>query len=826
MAIRRAGVSRVVVAALVLPSAIASAADVTGEPFTTPPPVLGDCELGHLQWLTRPDLPAGSPHGSVLAVEGDLLVVGAASVQTDSAASDVSVYRRVSQSFVLEGSLRPLDGWPGDGWGASVAVVDGRVLVAAPEAEKVVQFERVGGAWGPTAVLAEPEPVVGFGFAISVAGGELFVHASGPSSSGILYTYERQGDGWSYAQKIQSPTPAASQRFGLKVVGNPGLIFVSEPLGTTSTGRVHRYQRVDNVWTWVEAISGTTTAEQFGVGLAYENDTLVVGAPSFDGASADCGVVRIFDVSSMPATLSQTLNAQANVLQMGRAVAIREDVLAVVRADRRDLGGATVYRRESEDFMRVGCTAHAPWRDMHGASARDVALLDDAVAVGLPLHPSMTAWGSLRGVGIASIDGPDCDADGVPDWCGLLGSEMKSSQTFTSFGGSTSVSFGIGAAKHAVGALRFTVLASGGILPTSGVRVLVNGEVLGEASFADDLNSVCNGKVVPLQVVVSATAFNTAVGPSSAGNDTVTLQPFGTWASCAPSGTVQCTVRYPVSGDPVDTDLDGRPDACGLTFPGTPEPPPDGRLTFADSFDRASFGENWGIESFSFGWSVYLKDSKLWMESGSISFGSVSAPLCGRRLVGDGVVMMDVARTGLDDDIGFELYGPSGSNRLIRVRYQWGGAIPNYGISASISATSFAATFSTYLQTTTEFATMRVERVGEKVSISALISHQWYEILEMSHPDLLLPLAIRAVHANSSAPTGAQLGWIDNVNITGLMELGCDLDLDGDVGAADLALVISSFGPCGASACCEADLNGDENVDGSDISTLLADWGS
>lgn len=57
---------------------------------------------------------------------------------------------------------------------------------------------------------------------------------------------------------------------------------------------------------------------------------------------------------------------------------------------------------------------------------------------------------------------------------------------------------------------------------------------------------------------------------------------------------------------------------------------------------------------------------------------------------------------------------------------------------------------------------------------------------------------------------------------TGRGALG-DLDADGDVGRADLSLLLEQWGPCGDD-CCLTDINGDGVVDGRDLGLLLAEW--
>lgn len=52
-----------------------------------------------------------------------------------------------------------------------------------------------------------------------------------------------------------------------------------------------------------------------------------------------------------------------------------------------------------------------------------------------------------------------------------------------------------------------------------------------------------------------------------------------------------------------------------------------------------------------------------------------------------------------------------------------------------------------------------------------------------------------------------------------------DLNSDGEVGPADLAGLLASWGPCANPDDCPADLNGDDEVGPFDLATLLAAWG-
>jgi len=53
-----------------------------------------------------------------------------------------------------------------------------------------------------------------------------------------------------------------------------------------------------------------------------------------------------------------------------------------------------------------------------------------------------------------------------------------------------------------------------------------------------------------------------------------------------------------------------------------------------------------------------------------------------------------------------------------------------------------------------------------------------------------------------------------------------DLNDDGVVNGADLAILLAFWGPCPSGPCSIADLTGDGAVNGADLTILLGDWGN
>jgi agmatine deiminase len=71
----------------------------------------------------------------------------------------------------------------------------------------------------------------------------------------------------------------------------------------------------------------------------------------------------------------------------------------------------------------------------------------------------------------------------------------------------------------------------------------------------------------------------------------------------------------------------------------------------------------------------------------------------------------------------------------------------------------------------------------------------------------------------------SQESFHDYLAVTVTYALLGDLDHDGSVGAADLAILLGSWGPCPPEGGCPADLNGDGVVDATDLAMLLGNWG-
>ncbi len=131
------------------------------------------------------------------------------------------------------------------------------------------------------------------------------------------------------------------------------------------------------------------------------------------------------------------------------------------------------------------------------------------------------------------------------------------------------------------------------------------------------------------------------------------------------------------------------------------------------------------------------------------------------------------------------------------------------------------------LDTTDGLHTYRVEKHGQdlvKLYVDGELRLSWnYDLIAPANGDVRMMLAVTSSPGVSEF--WLQSGWY-RIGATSFDDLpsDCDADLDGDgaVGAADLLILLASWGPCEA---CPADIDNDGTVGASDLLFILSLWG-
>lgn len=281
--------------------------------------------------------------------------------------------------------------------GTSVDVHQGAgVLGSASGAQYLIS--RPDGGWDsipvPVGKGAHPDDLFGVGVALD--GSTLVVGASHDDSyapdAGAVYVYDISEAFPVLEQQLGSLTPANRDWFGRVVAVDSGTVVVAAPGDDDAeldAGAVSVFVREDGFWVHQQTLTPPEPSpmDAFGTAVAIMGDTLVVGAPGDDTASANAGAVLVYQRSGSHWTLTQQITASdASIFDsFGQSLALSADRLVIgAWADddgAPNAGAAYVYERAgslwgSEQKLT---SAFASSSDMLGAS---VAVEADLIIVG------------------------------------------------------------------------------------------------------------------------------------------------------------------------------------------------------------------------------------------------------------------------------------------------------------------------------------------------------------------------------------------------------------------------------------------------------------
>jgi len=284
--------------------------------------------------------------GSVLALDGNTLLVGAPYDDTVNAADAGAAYVffRDNGVWSLQQKLHAesLQNAADDRFGAAVGLEGNFAVIGAPDAEaaggdplagSACVFERVGTVWGvPSGMtdnrLLSPDTDSGdrFGSAVTISGNTLVVGApnavanlsTGAVDRGIAYTFANNAGDWTFEQKLGGDDGAGSETLpntqndaarlgasvaydsvsGRLVTGVPNGLMAPGTSTTEFPGTAYGFVR-PTATSWnvsavelnnLAEISGTNALD-FGSAVAIKNDTAIIGAPGDKHAGVDSGAV-------------------------------------------------------------------------------------------------------------------------------------------------------------------------------------------------------------------------------------------------------------------------------------------------------------------------------------------------------------------------------------------------------------------------------------------------------------------------------------------------------------------------------------------------------
>ncbi len=324
--------------------------------------------------LTASDASAGDRFGVSVSVSGDTLFVGAdLDDENGQYSGSAYVYELVGGAWNEVSKLTASDSAADDYFGGSVSVSGDTAIISAPGHlghGAVYVFERIGGLWTQTDELHADDGSAGdsFGSSVSIDVDTLFVGARDTddhgNSSGAAYVFERTGEIWAQVAKLTVPDGAAEDRFGgsVSVSGDSAFIgaFFDDDNGLNS-GSAYIFEKIDGEWTQVLKLTPSDGAaiDQFGVSVAINGNTAVVGAEYDDDNGTDSGSAYVFEKADGIWTEVAKLAASDGTAgdHFGWSVAISGDTI-VTGANWEDdngpdSGAAYVFRRMDDSWTQL-----------------------------------------------------------------------------------------------------------------------------------------------------------------------------------------------------------------------------------------------------------------------------------------------------------------------------------------------------------------------------------------------------------------------------------------------------------------------------------------
>jgi hypothetical protein len=234
-------------------------------------------------------------------------------------------------------------------------------------------FARKAGRWAQQAYLkaGDPSSTAFFGVSVAISGDTIVVGCieddvydatRPPTRPGSAYVFTRQGETWTQQQKLVAKVGHVGDWFGLSVAIDGDTLVVGASRGDTDvmdSGTAYVFSRSGGVWTERETLSATmhTQNAEFGSEVKILGDWIVVGAQEEDIGASRSGGAYVFQRSGTEWIAKQRLQPPMPIedATFGYSLAIRGDTLAV-SAPRWELA-ATPLKKESGEvyiFERAG----------------------------------------------------------------------------------------------------------------------------------------------------------------------------------------------------------------------------------------------------------------------------------------------------------------------------------------------------------------------------------------------------------------------------------------------------------------------------------------
>ena len=302
----------------------------------------GGATYGQVAKLTAVD--AGG-FGRSVAIDGNTIVVGSyydydAGAGSDSGSAYVFITTDGGASYGQVAKLRASDGAAGDWFGYSVAIDGDTVVVGACKdndggwssgSAYVYRTTDGGAAYGQVAKLTASDGAEWdyFGYSVAIDGDTVVVGAFHLLvSPGAAYVFRKDDGGATYSQvaKLTADDAALADseanRFGYSVAIDGGTVVVGAynngnsgwPSYSGGLGAVYVFRTTDGGATYGQVAkltaSDAAADDRFGLSVAIDGATIVVGAPVDDDAGSKSGSAYVYSDAGSEGLVADSDSAQ------------------------------------------------------------------------------------------------------------------------------------------------------------------------------------------------------------------------------------------------------------------------------------------------------------------------------------------------------------------------------------------------------------------------------------------------------------------------------------------------------------------------------------
>jgi len=305
--------------------------------------------------LKASDGAADDGFGWSVAIHGDTIVIGSWLDDTDSGEGSGSayVYTHSGTVWTEHAKLTASDEATGDQFGSSV-MIDGDTIVIGAWRDDTENGEDSGSAyvytlsgtvWTEQAKLTASDGAAldHFGWSVAIDGDTIVIGARDDDTesrqdSGSAYVYTHSGTVWTEQAKLLASDGAADDQFGISVAIDRDTVIIGADGGDAesgvNSGSAYVYTRSGHVWTEQAKllISDGATKNHFGYSVAIDGETIVIGAYSKDTVNGiNSGSAYVYIRSGTVWTEQAKLTASDGAANhhFGISVAIDADTLFI-----------------------------------------------------------------------------------------------------------------------------------------------------------------------------------------------------------------------------------------------------------------------------------------------------------------------------------------------------------------------------------------------------------------------------------------------------------------------------------------------------------------